>query len=107
MVEAPISTHQDIVAHLKSVFDGAASTTERTDDQVRFGLRAADLPPLIEWLCNVDFPKAAPGFASWTVIEHIGCYLIRSRAVETTLHAPRTSARSLLHALTVGAASVA
>lgn len=106
MVEAPFATHEDIVLHLKSVFGDAASITEQTDAWVRFDISAADLRPLIERLCNVDFPKAPPGFVSRTVIEHTGCYLIRRATGEVTLYAPRSSARSLLHALTVAAASV-
>jgi sarcosine oxidase, subunit gamma len=54
----------------------------------------------------VDFPAAPVGFASRTVIEHTGCYLIKRAAGAATLYGPRSSARSLLHALTVAATSV-
>ena len=73
---------------------------------MRFDLAAPDLAPLMERLSNVDFPAAPVGFASRTVVEHTGCYLIKRAATEVTLYAPRSSARSLLHALEVAATSV-
>lgn len=106
MVEAAFATHENIVAHLKPVFGEAASITEQTDAWVRFDISAADLRPLVERLCNVDFAKAPAGFATRTVIEHSGCYLIRRAAGEVTLYGPRSSARSLLHVLEVAATSV-
>lgn len=106
MVEAPFATHEDIVAHLKPSFGDAASITEQTDAWVRFDLSAPDLAPLMERLSNVDFAMAPTGFASRTSIEHVGCYLIRRGAGDVTLYGPRSSARSLLHALEVAAASV-
>lgn len=106
MLEAPFATHEDIAAHLKPIFGDAASITEQTDAWVRFDVQAANLHPMIERLCNVDFAKAAVGFASRTVIEHVGCYLIRRAADIVTLYAPRSSAQSLHHALQVAARSV-
>lgn len=98
-VEAPFSTHEDIVAHLKPAFGVAASITEQTDAWVRFDLSAPDLAPLLERLCNVDFPRVPDGYATRTVIEHLGCYLVRLKAGQAALYGPRSSARSLLHAL--------
>lgn len=106
MVEAPFATHEDIVARLKPAFGEAASITEQTDAWVRFDIAAADLAPLLERLCNLDFPTAPVGHAARTVIEHTGCYLIRRAAEEVTLYGPRSSARSLLHAVEVAARSV-
>ena len=105
-IEAPFATHEDIVAAVKPAFGDAASVTEQTDAWVRFDLSAADLGPLMERLCNVDFARAPDGFATRTVIEHIGCYLIRHGAGEVTLYGARSSAKSLLHCLEVTAASV-
>jgi sarcosine oxidase, subunit gamma len=106
IIEAPFSSHEEVVAHLKPLFAGSASITEQTDAWVRFDLTALDLQPLLERLCNVDFRTAPPGFASRTVIEHTGCYLIRRSEAEVTLYGPRSSAQSLLHAITVAATSV-
>lgn len=105
-VEADYATHADIVATLKPAFGEVASITEQTDAWVRFDLVAPDLAPLLERLSNVDFPKAPDGYASRTVIEHIGCYLIRHGRGSVTLYGPRSSAASLLHALEVTAVSV-
>ncbi|MGB4825841.1 MAG: sarcosine oxidase subunit gamma [Paracoccaceae bacterium] len=106
MIEAAFASHEDIVTALKPAFGDAASITEQTDAWVRFDLAAPDLAPLMERLSNVDFPAAPVGFASRTVVEHTGCYLIKRAATEVTLYAPRSSARSLLHALEVAATSV-
>lgn len=109
-VEAPFDSHEDIVAQLKPTFGDAASITEQTDAWVRFDITASDearlLERLLERLCNVDFATAPDGFATRTVVEHLGCYLIRRGAGEVTLYGGRSSARSLLHAITVAAASV-
>ncbi len=103
IIEAPFATHEDIVAALKPAFGSCASITEQTDAWVRFDLTATDLAPWLERLSNVDWPAAPDGFATRTVIDHLGCYLIRRSAGEATLYGPRSSARSLLHALDVAA----
>jgi sarcosine oxidase, subunit gamma len=105
-VEAPFASHEDIVAHLKPAFGDAASVTEQTDAWVRFDVSGAGLPALMERLSNVDLDRAPDGFATRTVIEHLGCYLIRRGADEITLYGPRSAAHSLLHALKVAATSV-
>jgi sarcosine oxidase, subunit gamma len=106
VVEAPFATHEGIADLLRSAFGDAASVTEQTDAWVAFDLDAPDLAPLLERLCNVDYPSAAQGYATRTVIEHLGCYLIRHGPGAARLYGPRSSARSLLHALEVAAASV-
>lgn len=107
MVEAPFASHEDIVAHLKPLFGPSASITEQTDAWVRFDVTGDGLPRLFERLCNVDLAAAPDGFATRTVIEHLGCYLIRRSAREVTLLGPRSSAQSLFHALGVAARSLA
>jgi sarcosine oxidase, subunit gamma len=77
-VTAPFASHEDIAARLKTVFGAAASVTEQTDAWVRIDLTAPDLTPLLERLTNVDFATAPAGFASRTLIDHLGCYLIKS-----------------------------
>ena len=106
MVEAPFESHEDIAADLKTVFGVAASITEQTDAWVRFDVSAPNLQPLVERLCNVDFSTAPIGFASRTVIEHLGCYLIKRGKSDITLYGPRSSAASLFHVLEVAAQSV-
>ena len=106
MVEADFATHENIEAELKALFGDAASITEQTDAWVRFDTSASNLQPLFERLCNVDLAKAPIGFASRTVIEHIGCYLIKRNATLVTVYGPRSSAQSLLHVIETAAHSL-
>jgi sarcosine oxidase, subunit gamma len=106
MIEAPFDSHEDIAAHLKTAFAAAASITEQTDAWVRFDLSGGDLVVLFERLSNLDLSVLPDGHASRTVIEHLGCYLIKQSADLIALYGPRSSAQSLLHALEVTAKSV-
>jgi sarcosine oxidase subunit gamma len=106
MVEAPFASHEDIRAHLLSLFQDAASITEQTDAWVRFDLTGQNLPALMEHLCNVDLSAAPAGYATRTVIDHLGCYLIKHGPAEITLYGPRSSAQTLHHALEVAAGSI-
>ncbi|WP_309666128.1 sarcosine oxidase subunit gamma [Tabrizicola sp.] len=106
MIEAPFDSHEDIAAHLKTVFGAAASITEQTDAWVRFDVSGGNLVTLFERLSNLDLSVLPNGHASRTVIEHLGCYLIKRSADLVTLYGPRSSAQSLLHALEVTAKSV-
>lgn len=107
MIEAPIASHEDIASRLKTLFGEAASITEQTDAWVRLDILSNNLQSLLERLCNVDFPMAGVGFSTRTVIEHLGCYLIKRSEREVTLYGPRSMAQSLLHAIEVTAQSVA
>lgn len=102
-VEAPFATHERIAAMLKGALGDAASITEQTDAWVVLDLAAPDLAPLLERLCNVDHRAAPDGFATRTVIEHLGCYLVRQGAGNVRLYGPRSSARSLIHAIEAAA----
>lgn len=92
----------DLRADLKVALGDAASITEQTDAWVRFDLKGPDLPRLFEKLCNVDLAARPEGYATRTVIEHIGCYLILRDGV--TVYGPRSMAQSLLHAIETAAA---
>jgi sarcosine oxidase subunit gamma len=105
-VEADFATHEDIVAALKPAFGEAASITEQTDAWVRFDVSGSGLGALFERLTNLDLAVLPDGFASRTVMEHLGVYLIKRSASEVTLYGPRSSAQGLLHALEVTAKSV-
>lgn len=105
LVEAPFGSHELIESLLKAALGDAASVTEQTDAWVAFDLAAPDLAPLLERLCNVDFPAVASGYATRTMIEHLGCYLIKHAAGSARLYGPRSSAKSLLHALEAAAQS--
>jgi sarcosine oxidase subunit gamma len=106
MIEADFAANEDIAALLKAHFSDAASITEQTDAWVRFDIASPGLTRLTERLTNLDLASCTPGFASRTVIDHLGTYLIKRSQTEITLYGPRASAQSLLHALEVTAASV-
>jgi sarcosine oxidase, subunit gamma len=106
MIEAPFDSHEDIAAHLKTLFGAAASITEQTDAWVRLDLFGGNLVTLFERLSNLDLSVLSDGHVSRTVIDHLGCYLVRQSAGLITLYGPRSSAKSLLHALEVAAKSV-
>ena len=106
MVQAPFADHPDIRADLLAVFGDAASITEQTDAWVGFDLAGPDLVRGLERLSNFDLGQAAAGTATRTVIEHLGCYLIKRADSLVTLYGPRSSAQSLHHALMVALRSV-
>jgi sarcosine oxidase, subunit gamma len=106
MVEAPFATHEDIAAILKAALGEAASISEQTDAWVRFDVAAIDLSLLMERLSNVDFAREPIGFATRTVIDHLGVYVIKRGDNDVTLYGPWASAQSLIHALEVTAKSI-
>jgi sarcosine oxidase, subunit gamma len=99
LVEAPFDTHELVADLLKSALGSAASITEQTDAWVAFDLAAPDLMPVFERLCNVNFAALPEGYATRTVIEHLGIYLIKEASTKARIYGPRSSAESLLHAL--------
>ncbi|MBL9048691.1 MAG: sarcosine oxidase subunit gamma [Tabrizicola sp.] len=104
-VEAPYSSHELIADLLKTALGDAASVTEQTDAWVVFDLAAPNLSPVLERLCNVDFQVVAEGYATRTVMEHLGVYLIKRGPGSARIYGPRSSAESLLHALETAAAA--
>lgn len=106
MIEAPFATHEDIRAHLRPLFGEAASITEQTDAWVRFDIAGESLLSLMERLSNTDLARATIGHATRTVVEHLGCYLIKHGSKEITLYGPRSSAQFLHHALITAAQSL-
>ncbi len=104
LIQAPFTTHEDITAHFKPIFGDAASITEQTDAWVRFDLSGPDLHAMFERLCNLDTRAMRPGDATRSVIEHLGCYVICHEGLFTLL-GPRSSAKSLHHALITAAKS--
>lgn len=104
MIEAPFATHEDIVGYLKPAFGDTASITEQTDAWVRFDLTGANLHGLFERLCNLDTRAMKPGHGTRTMIEHLGCYVI-CKGDGFTILGPRSSAKSLHHALVIGSAA--
>lgn len=106
MIEAPFASHEDITAILKPIFGEAASITEQTDAWVRFDVSSSDLPALFERLCNFDMRSNGVGAATRTVIDHLGCYVIRRSENLASILGPRSSAHSLHHALVTAAKAI-
>ncbi|MFM7446560.1 MAG: sarcosine oxidase subunit gamma, partial [Tabrizicola sp.] len=91
LIEADYTTHEDIVAALKPSFGETASLTEQTDAWVRYDVSGDMLPTLFERLTNLDLPALPDGYASRTVIEHLGVYLVKHGPGMVTLYGPRSS----------------
>jgi sarcosine oxidase subunit gamma len=104
-VEAPFATHEAIAATLNAALGETASVTEQTDAWVALDLAAVELAPVLERLCNVDFALVPAAYATRTVIDHLGCYLIKHGPGAARVYGPRSSAKSLLHALETAAAA--
>lgn len=104
MIEGPSA--QDLRAHLLTIFHDTASITEQTGAWACYDLTSTTLPNLMERLSNFDFTAAADNAATRTVIDHLGCYLIKHGPTQLTLCAPRSATQSLLHALTTAAKSL-
>ena len=106
-VEAPFDSHEDIAKILKAGLGDSASVTEQTDGWARFDVQGARVFDLLERLCPAPSRRMQSGSATRTLLEHIGCLLIcRETAQHFTLLAPRSYAKSLLHALTAAARSI-
>ncbi len=105
-IEAPFATHEVIADLLKAGFGDAASVTEQTDAWVTFDLAAADLAPVLERLCNVDFRAVPDGHSTRTMMEHLGIYLVKHGPGAARIYGPRSSAQSLLHALETAASAL-
>lgn len=105
MIEAPYGSHPDLASQVKTACADTASVTEQTGAWARFDLTGQDLPRLMERLCNLDMGKMLAGQARRSVIEHLGCYVIRHDTC-ITIYGPRASAQSLHHALVTAARSV-
>jgi sarcosine oxidase subunit gamma len=107
LMEAPLADSPDLAAELAARFGDAAAITEQTDAWARFDLAGPDLPRLLERLSMLDLATAGPGFASRTVVEHIGCLIQCRAAGRVSLLCGRSFAASLHHAVLTAARTVA
>lgn len=83
-------------ARVKSRFGDRASVTDQTDGWAAFDVVAPDA--LLKRLCNIDVGKMHSGHATRTVIEHLGCFVLRNEA-GFRIFGARSSASFLHHAL--------
>lgn len=107
MIEAPHATHEELAAQIKATVGDAGSVTEQTDGWVRFDLQGERCADVLERLCNADVRGGMPlGSITRTAVEHLGCFLVcRAAGTHFSVIGPRSSARSLHHALVTAAKS--
>lgn len=100
MVGAPLATHEDLAAQLKTRFGDTASITDQTDAWVCFDMRGDGIEDVIRLCANIDIDRMQTGDAWRTVIHYMGVYVLRRDPANwLRLLGPRSSAASLHHAL--------
>lgn len=108
IVGAPMETHETLADHLAEKFGNSASVTEQSGAWVCFDVRGTQMPNMMELLCPVPIRQMAAGDAHRTQIHQLGCFVIRRENTDhVRILGPRSSAKSLYHALTTAAHSVA
>ena len=97
----------ELAAFLEDAFAGTATVTDQSDGWARLGLSGPRARETLERLAMLDLADAAFGIgrAARTVFERCPVILVRERpgaeeALRFTILTPRSSAASLLHALT-------
>lgn len=106
MIEAPHDSHDDLAAQVKAAVTDSGSVTEQTDGWVRFDLEGPRCADVLERLCNANSRKMPSDSVTRTRLEHLGCFLIcRTANTHFSVIGPRSSARSLHHALVTAAKS--
>ena len=91
-----------------SLFGEAASVTEQSGAWVCFDVQGAAMEDFCELLCSVPIRQMTAGDAQRTMIHHMGCFVLRRQAVDhIRILGPRSSAKSLHHALVTTAHAIA
>lgn len=73
-------------------------TTEQTDGWARVDLAGPNLAAVFERLVNLDARRWVPGFATRSVLHHIGCFVV-VREDGFSILVPRSMADSAIHAI--------
>ena len=101
------TTPAELLANLEKAFASTATVTDQSDGWARLALTGPRAVEALERLAMVDLSDEAfgVGSAARTVFEHCTAILIRGRPAQGesrryTILTPRSSAASLLHALT-------
>ncbi len=105
-VEAPYATHETLAMDLATSLKNKASVTEQSDGWVRFDIDGADCFAILERCCAADTPTMPMGGVTRTILEHLGCFVLRRSDHHFSVYGPRSSAGSLHHALVAAARSV-
>lgn len=106
MLDAPFSSHEDLAALLKQAVGDTGSVAEQTDGWCRFDLLGTRCHDVLERLCNVNSRVMRAGDVTRTQLEHLGCFVMCTRTDSGfVVLGPRSSAKSLHHALETAARS--
>ncbi|MFS4583504.1 sarcosine oxidase subunit gamma [Phaeobacter sp. C3_T13_0] len=106
MISAPHDRHELLARNLKQVVGGIASVVEQTDGWCRFDVVGPRLCDLFERLSNAPVRTMTPGNAIRGTLEHLGVFLWRLEEDQMAVLGPRSSAKSLHHALVTAARSI-
>lgn len=107
MIDADLSDQADLEQVVKSAVGAMASVVDQTDAWCRFDVTGPLAPDLFERLCAVPVRKMKMRDVARTQIEHLGCFLWCQEPLGSyAVIGPRSSARSLHHALISMARSV-
>jgi len=108
MIGAPRKTHELLADQMTALFGAHASVTEQSGGWVCFDVQGSAMADFCELLCAVPIRKMVAGDAQRTMIHHMSCFVIRREADDhIRILGPRSSAKSLHHALVTTAHSVA
>lgn len=99
MISAPIDTHEDLAAQLRSRFGKTASITDQTDAWVCFDMQGDGVESVIQLCANIDIEQMQVGAAARSVVHYMGVYVIRTAPDALTILGGRSSAGSLHHAV--------
>lgn len=91
--------YNDIFAAVKIDAGSSASITEQTDAWVRFDITGDHAIDLFPFLCSLDVNSMPDSNATRTVIEHLGCFVMKYTNDKFSILGPRSSAGSLHHAI--------
>ena len=101
MIDADHASHEMLAVEVKAAVGDTASVVEQTDGWCRFDITGPAACDLFERLCNVDIRTMQSGAATRCSIHHIGCYLwCHETGTSFSALGPRSSAKSLHHAIT-------
>ena len=108
MITAPRLSHELIADQLKSLFGDNASVTEQSGAWVCFDIAGHAMPDMCERLCAVPVRQMVAGDVQRTMINQLGCFVIRHQADDQLrILGPRASAWTLHEALITAATSTA
>jgi len=106
MLTVPSASHQNLAEELDAMMKGAASVTEQSGAWVQFHIAGTARLDMMEQLCALPSRTMRKGDANRTRIQQMGCFVL-CLGKAFAIIGPRSSAKSLHHALTTTAHSVA